>query len=143
MSQVEKSIEVQVSLRVAYTQWTRYEEYPHFLEHVETVTQVNDFVTHWKTNDEGVTREFDVEITEQIPDARVALTAVGEPHWAAVVTFEQVDEAATRVTLRLHYSPQGFTEKIGDRLGLVKRRVLGDLKNFKQYVESPRAAPGF
>ncbi|MGW4671486.1 hypothetical protein [Streptomyces sp. NPDC004324] len=58
--------------------------------------QVNDFVTHWKTNDEGVTREFDVEITEQIPDTRVALTAVGEPHWAAVVTFEHVDLVAPR-----------------------------------------------
>ncbi|MEU8946078.1 SRPBCC family protein [Streptomyces sp. NPDC048489] len=143
MSQVEKSIEVNVSLRVAYTQWTHYEEYPHFLEDVETVTQVNDFITHWKTNVEGVTREFDVEITEQIPDARVALTAVGEPHWATVVTFEQVDEAETRVTLHLDHSPQGFTEKIGDRLGLVKRHVLGDLKNFKRYVESPGAAPVF
>ncbi|MFD8423852.1 SRPBCC family protein [Streptomyces sp. NPDC059466] len=136
MSQVEKSIEVDVSLRVAYNQWTHFESFPRFLDGVERVTQINDFVIHWKTEVEGVTREFDAEITEQIPDERVAWTVVGEPTWSAVVTFDHLDEVKTRVTLRLDYNPQGFAEKLGDKLGLVKRRVSGDLKNFKEYIES-------
>ncbi|MFE5141291.1 SRPBCC family protein [Streptomyces fagopyri] len=136
MSQVEKSIEVDVSLRVAYSQWTNFESFPHFLDDVEKVTQVNDFILHWETKAEGVTREFNAEITEQIPDERVAWTTVGEPTWSAVVTFDPLDEVRTRVTLRLDYNLEGFTEKLGDKLGLVKRRVSGDLKNFKEYIES-------
>lgn len=77
VSQVEKSIEVDVPLRTAYTQWTRFETFPHFMEGVERVTRVNDTLTHWKTRVAGVEREFDAEITQQIPDKRVAWTTVG------------------------------------------------------------------
>ncbi|MER6440194.1 SRPBCC family protein [Streptomyces sp. NPDC001185] len=143
MSQTEKSIDVDVSLRVAYSQWTHFESLPHFLDGVEEVTKINDFVIHWRTKVEGVTREFDVEITEQIPDERVAWTAVGKPAWSAAVTFDPLDEVRTRITLRLDYDPQGFAEKLGDKLGLVKRRVSGDLKNFKEYIESRNLEAGF
>ncbi|MFJ2396313.1 SRPBCC family protein [Streptomyces sp. NPDC087843] len=143
MSQVEKSIEVDVPLRTAYTQWTRFETFPHFMEGVERVTRVNDTLTHWKTRVAGVEREFDAEITEQIPDERVAWTTVGgEAKWAGLVTFDHLDDVKSKVTLRLDYEPTGFSETLGDRLGFVRRRVTGDLKSFKQYIESPDVESG-
>ncbi|MET8413079.1 SRPBCC family protein [Streptomyces sp. NPDC005195] len=139
MAQIEKSIEVDVSLRIAYTQWTRFDAFPDFLDGVEEVTYVSEILTHWKTRTDGVEREFDAEITEQIPDERVAWKTVDQPNWAAVITFEHLDDAKTKITLRLIYTPRGFTEKLGDRLGHVKRRAAGDLKNFKRYIESRSA----
>lgn len=143
MSQIEKSIEVDVSLRIAYTQWTRFDTFPLFLDGVEEITYVSDVLTRWKTRIDGVEREFDAEITEQIPDERVAWKTVGQPNWAAVVTFEHLDDAKTKITLQRIYTPQGLTEKLGDRLGHVKRRAAGDLKNFKQYIESRSARSGY
>jgi hypothetical protein len=36
--------------------------------------------------------------------------------------------------------PEGAIEKAGDALGFVQRQVEGDLKRFKEYIES-RGAP--
>jgi hypothetical protein len=33
-------------------------------------------------------------------------------------------------------------EKAGDALGIVQRRIKGDLKNFKQFIEERGAAEG-
>ncbi|MFD3722890.1 SRPBCC family protein [Streptomyces sp. NPDC058674] len=137
MSQVEESIEVDVPVRIAYNQWTQFETFPHFMDGVERITQVNDTLTHWETKVAGVAREFDAEITEQIPDERVAWTTVGgEAKQAGVVTFHHLADSKTKVMLQLDYDPEGFTENMGDKLGFVKRQVTGDLKRFKEYIEA-------
>ena len=84
----------------------------------------------------GVSREFDAETTEQRPDERVAWTTVNGAHQAGVVTFHRIGDNTTRVTLQLDHDPQGFVEKAGDALGIIQRRIRGDLKNFKQFIES-------
>ncbi|MFF8607228.1 SRPBCC family protein [Streptomyces sp. NPDC015346] len=137
MSQVEESIEVDVPVRTAYNQWTQFETFPHFMEGVEKITQVNDTLTRWKTKVAGTEREFDAEITEQIPDERVAWTTVGgEARQAGVVTFHRLHDTRTKVMLQMDFDPHGFAESIGDGLGFVKRQVAGDLKRFKEYIES-------
>ena len=45
-SQIEKSIEVNVPVRTAYNQWTQFEEFPHFMEGVVEVRQVDDKHLH-------------------------------------------------------------------------------------------------
>ena len=59
-----------------------------------------------------------------------------------MVTFHRLDEANTRVTLQLDHEPEGFVEKAGDALGIVQRRIKGDLKNFKQFIEDRGTAEG-
>ncbi|MFD3806915.1 SRPBCC family protein [Streptomyces sp. NPDC058611] len=143
MSQVEESIEVDVPVRTAYNQWTQFETFPRFMDGVEKITQVNATLTHWETRVAGVEREFDAEITEQIPDERVAWTTVGgEAKQAGVVTFHHLADNKTKVMLQLDYDPEGFTENVGDKLGFVKRRVTGDLKRFKEYIETRGAETG-
>ena len=36
----------------------------------------------------------------------------------------------------MEYDPEGIVEEIGDKLGLVTRRVEGDLNRFKEFIES-------
>ncbi|WP_030805347.1 SRPBCC family protein [Streptomyces sp. NRRL F-2799] len=136
MSQVEESIEVRVPVTDAYNQWTQFEDFPQFMDGVERIEQRTDTLTHWKTSIGGVEREFDAEITEQIPDERVAWTSVGgEARQAGVVTFHRIDDDTTKVMLQLDYAPESLTEKVGDKLGFVKRQATGDLKRFKEFIE--------
>jgi uncharacterized membrane protein len=137
MANVEKSIDVNVPVRQAYDQWTQFETFPEFMSGVERIEQRTDTLTHWVTNVNGVHREFDAEITEQIPDERVAWTTVaGQARQAGVVTFHHLDEGRTKVMLQLEFVPEGATETVGDKLGFVKRQTKGDLERFKKFIES-------
>jgi uncharacterized membrane protein len=135
-STIEQSIEVGVDVRTAYDQWTQFEDFPKFMEGVEEVRQIDDTHTHWRTKVAGREKEFDAEITEQTPDQRIAWTSQDGPEHAGVVTFHRIDDEVTRVMLQLDYEPEGLAEKAGDALGLVTRRVKGDLERFKELVES-------
>ncbi len=44
--------------------------------------------------------------------------------------------------MMLDYDPQGPVEEIGDKLGLVKRRVKGDMERFKQFLEARGSETG-
>jgi len=136
MSQVEESIEVAVPVRTAYNQWTQFETFPEFMSGVERIEQRTDTLTHWVTKVDGVQREFDARITEQIPDERVAWTSVaGDARQAGVVTFHRLDADHTKVMLQMEFQPEGVTENVGDKLGFVKRQAKGDLERFKRFIE--------
>jgi uncharacterized membrane protein len=91
----------------------------------------------------GATREFDAEITEQIPDERVAWTTVGgEARQAGVVTFHRLDDSHTKIMLQLEHDPQGIADTVGDKLGFVRHQAKGDLKRFKSFIESRGAESG-
>lgn len=136
MTTVEQSIEVEVPVSTAYNQWTQFEEFPRFMEGVESVEQISDTRNHWKASIAGVEREFDTEITEQAPDERIAWCTVDGPKQAGVVTFHRLDDARTKVMLQMDFDPEGIVEQVGDKLGVVKRRVEGDLKRFKEFIEA-------
>jgi len=133
---VMESIDVTVPVGTAYNQWTQFESFPKFMEGVERIDQLTPTRTHWVTRIAGVEREFDAEITEQHPDERVAWTTENGTHQAGVVTFHRLDDTTTRVTLQLDHEPEGVVEKAGDALGVVNRRIKGDLANFKEFIES-------
>jgi uncharacterized membrane protein len=136
MSTVEKSIDVDVPVRTAYDQWTQFESFPQFMEGVDRIDQRSDTMTHWVTSIAGVTREFDAQITEQHPDERISWTSLDGPKQAGVVTFHRLDAGRSRVMLQLDFEPEGIVENVGDKLGFVSRRAEGDLKRFKDFIES-------
>ena len=41
-----------------------------------------------------------------------------------------------RAERQLDTAPEGLVENLGDKLGLVKHRAKGDMKRFKEYIES-------
>ncbi|HXH13027.1 MAG TPA: SRPBCC family protein [Alphaproteobacteria bacterium] len=136
MERVEKSIDINVPVRTAYNQWTQFEEFPRFMEGVESVTQLDDTRLHWVANVGGDRKEWDARITEQIPDQRIAWRSEGGEFTAGDVFFQSLDANRTRVTVRFDYEPKGITEKIGDMLGVVSRRVENDLERFKDFIEA-------
>jgi len=136
MSSVEESVTVHVPVRTAYNQWTQFEEFPRFMEGVESVTQVDDTHMHWVAEIAGARREWDAEITEQHPDERVAWRAVDGAENAGVVTFHKLSDDETKVMLQLDFDPEGFVEQAGDMLGFVRRRASGDLERFRDFIEA-------
>ena len=135
MSTIEKSIDVEVPVRTAYNQWTQFESFPRFMEGVESVHQLDDTHLHWKASIGGKTLEWDAEISEQIPDKRIAWHSLQGARNAGVVTFHRLADERTRVMLQLDYDPQGFVENVGDFLGVMNGRTEGDLERFKDFIE--------
>jgi uncharacterized membrane protein len=142
MATVEKSIKVDVPLRVAYNQWTQFEDFPHFMEGVKSVRQLNDRKLHWKAEIAGKEVEWDAVIVEQVPDHRIAWMNTTGAKNAGTVTFQPAGPDATLVTLRIEYEPEGVVENLGTALGVVERRVEGDLKRFKEFIEKRRQETG-
>jgi uncharacterized membrane protein len=136
MSTIEKSIEVNVPIRTAYNQWTQFEDFPKFMEGVKEVKQLDDKRLHWKAEIAGKEKEWDAEITEQIPDKRIAWRSRTGAQNGGVLTFHDISPTTTKIMLQLEYDPETFVEKAGDAVGMVSMRVEGDLQRFKDFIES-------
>jgi uncharacterized membrane protein len=135
-STIEKSIEVNAPIDAVYNQWTQFEEFPRFMEGVKEVRQMGATRLCWKVEVAGKVKEWDAEIVEQTPDARITWRSLTGAENSGEVRFEPAGTGGTRVTLHLCYDPEGVVENVGDALGLVARRIEGDLRRFKQFIES-------
>ncbi|TMQ28146.1 MAG: SRPBCC family protein [Candidatus Rokuibacteriota bacterium] len=135
MATIERSIDIEAPVRIVYNQWTQFEEFPRFMEGVQEVRQLDDRHLHWRAVVGGTEKVWDAEITEQIPDERVAWRARAGAANAGVVTFHRITDGRTRIMLQLEYDPQGVVETVGDAVGVVSHRVENDLLRFKDFVE--------
>jgi uncharacterized membrane protein len=133
---IEQSIDLDVPVRAAYDQWTRFEEFPRFMESVEEIRQLDDRHLHWVAEIGGSRHEWDAEITEQLPDERVAWRNTDGKDNAGVVTFHKLDDDRSRIMVQIDFVPEGIKEKVGAALNAPDRRVKGDLERFKELVES-------
>jgi len=81
MPKIQDSTEVQVPVRQAYNQWTQFEEFPKFMEGIQSVQQLDDTHVQWVAEIGGKSRQWTTEITEQQPDKKVAwkTTSCAEP----------------------------------------------------------------
>jgi uncharacterized membrane protein len=139
---LEESIELDVPVSTAYNQWTQFEDFPEFMATVKSVNQVDDTHMHWRAIVGGKTKEWDSEITEQIPDERIAWRSTSGVRNSGVVSFHKISDSRTRVMLQMNYDPQGLVEKVADAAGAVKRATKGNLKRFKNLLETRRQETG-
>lgn len=141
-TRVEKRILVNVPVSVAYNQWTQFEDFPHFMGGVKSVSQLSDDRLEWVAEIAGVRRQWQARILEQIPDRKVAWAATEGATNAGSVTFEDLGGGQTSLKLLLEYEPEGVVEKIGDRLSIVARQAEDDLNRFKAFIEDEGYATG-
>jgi uncharacterized membrane protein len=136
MERLQKSIEVDCPLNQVYNQWTQFEEFPRFMEGVKSVKQLDDTRLHWVAEIAGKEKQWTAKIIEQIPDHRIAWESESGEFTSGVVSFQSLGPNRTRFTLEIAYDPKGFVENAGDAIGVVSRRVEGDLKRFKEFIEN-------
>jgi len=142
MSTIEKSIEVNAPEYTAYAQWTRFHEFPQFMEGVKEVKQLGPKRLHWKTEIAGQDTEWDAEITDQKADQSLAWTSRGGVIKGLAVTFHPLSSTRSKIMLQVEYDSQGVVEHGGDALEVVSQRVQGDLERFKALIEKRWRPPG-
>jgi len=138
MAKVQDSIDVQVPVQQAYNQWTQFEDFPQFMEGIQSVHQLDDTHLRWVAEIRGESREWTAEIVEQRPDEKIAWRTVdGEIRNDGVITFAPVGDEQTRVSVEMDVEGESSAENMaGDLLGVVKQQVHSDLERFKQLIES-------
>ena len=136
MGSIRASIEVNVPVSTAYNQWTQFEEFPRFMEGVESVTQLDDTHVRWAAEIAGKRHEWESEITHQEPDRLVAWRATDGKDNAGQVIFDRISDDRTRIDVEMSYDTEGIVEQLGSAVGLDERRVEGDLERFKELIES-------
>ena len=136
MATTQQSIAIDLPVSTVYNQWTQFEEFPHFMEGVESVTQLDDRRLHSVAEIAGTREEWEAEIGDQEPERRISWRAITGTKNDGAVVFESLGARATRVTLVLDVESGGLKKKLAERLGFVANQVEGDLRRFKQFIES-------
>ena len=142
MPSIQKDIVVDVPIKDAYDQWTQFESFSRFMEGVREVVQLDEKTLRWRANVGGKAEEWEAEIVEQMPERHVAWRSTAGTPNAGSVRFEPLGTDRTRVALEITYETPGTAERLGDALGVLERRVEGDLKRFKSFIEGVRTPTG-
>lgn len=143
MDTITETIELDTPVRTAYDQWTQFETFPQFMDEVEEVRQLSDTELEWTTSIAGSTDTFRTRITDQVADDHIAWTTLrGDVEHSGRVSFEELGDDRTRLTVELTHDAQGVLDKLGSVLGLDERAVRTDLENFKSFIEDRDEATG-
>ncbi|MFD6415044.1 SRPBCC family protein [Streptomyces sp. NPDC060194] len=132
---ISEDIDVGVPVREAYDQWTQFQEFSTFAKGVVNVEKADDTSSNWTVKVAKSTRSWKANVTDQIPDERIAWTTEGAKGTVkGVVTFHRVTDDLTRVLLVLEYFPKGLFEKTGNIWRAQGRRARLDLKLYRKFI---------
>ena len=134
MASIEKTIDVEVPVSVAYGQWTQFEEFPRFMSGIVAVEQLDDSHVQWVAEVGGERRQWKAEIVEQEPDRVIAWRSVEGTPTSGRVEFAPRN-GGTRVRVEMDYEPEGVKEHAGAVFGMDGRQVEDDLERFKDLIE--------
>ncbi|ADV67251.1 SRPBCC family protein [Deinococcus maricopensis] len=142
--QVQKAITIGVRPEQLYTFWRNFENLPKFMTHLQSVTVQTPGGTrsHWIANaPAGLKVEWDADITEDVPNERIAwraLEGAQVPNEGHVEFHEAPGGRGTELRVNLTYHPPGGT------LGAGVARMFGeepnqqitdDLRRLKRIIE--------
>ena len=133
---IEETIDVGVPVRVAYNQWTQYDDWSSIMKKVEDAGQdKEDPKVHFKAQIFLSHRQWEATITDQIPDERIIWKSKGQKgHVDGSVTFHELGPNFTRILIALEYYPQGPFEWVGNRWRAQGRRARLEFKNYRRHV---------
>jgi uncharacterized membrane protein len=143
VSTVQHSIVVDLPIAAVYKQWVDFESYPEFLPAVREVKLTGEVYSRWTVAISKLSRQFLVEILEQLPEERLVWRTIeGDVWFSGDATFEAIDKQQTRVDVTVHWKPVSAVERTAAALGLAGRVVRGMLEAFKTYIESTGGPSG-
>jgi uncharacterized membrane protein len=131
---ITRTIVVDASVEQVYGQWTRFGEFPRFLDY-DAVLPLPESRLRWVSTVKGVRHEWVAQVTEMKRNQRIAWVAQGGSHEAGVLTFDRLSPWRTRVTLQLRYVADGFAHPIDELPSTVASRLEDGLESFKGFME--------
>ncbi len=139
---LQKTIEIAALSDAVFAVWCRYENFPRFMSHVRSVSDLGNGRSHWIVDAAaGAAVEWNSAITRMVAGRLIEWRT--EPgaalDHAGSVRFEP-SERGTRVSVRMSYDAGGT---IGHALASLlgrdpKRQMDDDLRRMKSFVESSR-----
>jgi uncharacterized membrane protein len=107
--ELHKTMTIDASLAEVFEFWTRFENFPRFMEHVREVNVSDDGLhSHWVLEaPAGTALACDVEVTALEPNKVLAwktLPGASVEH-AGIIHFAAVDERRTRIDIQMSYNP--------------------------------------
>jgi len=136
MAVVEKAIDVEAPVNRVYEQWIRFQEFPRFAQSVKEVRWLDGRRLRWRVVIAGREKMWEAQITRQIPNQRICWRTAWGVSSAGIVNFYSLDARRSRIIVWIKLVPRGVVERTGSLCGIVARKVVGDLRRFKEFVES-------
>lgn len=137
MSEVTRSVEINVPLTTAYRRLNRFEEYPRLVDGVREVIRIDARHHRWRIGPAGAEREFRTEVVERVPRRLISWRAVGgDSEYKGAMRLQRVDRHRCWVEVSLRIAPSGLTERAADALGFYGRGLRDVLRNVKESLES-------
>ena len=134
-SNIVETVDVGVPIRVAYNQWTQFQDWTDFMKKVENAQQEDDEKLNFKGQVFLSHRSWESTIVQQVPDEQIVWESTGEKgHLDGAVTFHELAPRLTRILIIVNYYPQGFVEKLGNMGRPVGRRIRVESRLFARYV---------
>ena len=110
---IQQAVDVAVPVKVAYNQWTQFEEWPRFMHRIESAEQVDDAKVAFTTKIWGIKKRFEAQIVEQHPDERIEWDVKEGVSHTGVATFHKLADRLTRIEVSIDVEPEGLVEKAG------------------------------
>ena len=142
MAVIEETIDVKAPLHQAYEHWTRFEEFPRFMDGVERVRQLNETTIEWESTTDGGERRWRARIVEQVLDQRITWIAADGGRNDATVSVSGLGPETTRVSMLLDLEPERRHDAGPEAVGATRRRIRGDLERYRDLVEADAGSGG-
>ncbi len=139
---VKKSITINKSTSELYNFWRNLENLPKFMNHLESVKNIDNKRSHWVAKAPlGTTVEWDAEITSEHENERIGWRSVenSEIPNSGVVEFLPTSTRGTEVRVTLTYEPPaGYLGSLVAKLfgEEPSQQVDEDLRRFKSLMEA-------
>ncbi|GAA2594468.1 SRPBCC family protein [Dactylosporangium fulvum] len=136
LTNIVEYVDVGVPVRVAYDQWTEFEDIPRFTKKVEKVDRGTDETKlAWRAQIFLSHRNWEADIIKMVPDERIVWRSKGaKGHVDGAISFHALTPTLTRVVLALQYYPKGLFERTGNLWRAQGRRARLELKHFARHA---------
>lgn len=130
MSTIQHSIDVRAPVHQVFEQLTRFEDYPRFMEDVDTVQRIDANHLHWTADMAGRSMEWDAEITRLDADRCIAWCTTGGPVRAGTVELQPLGTDAARITVTMQDDQEPPLDQF-----ILETRLQHNLARLKNMLE--------
>ncbi|WP_405778439.1 SRPBCC family protein [Streptomyces sp. NBC_00859] len=139
-SSLVETVDINAPVAVSWALWSDVTRWPAFLSHVRIVEPMDERRFAWQLSLPGADKNFVAELTEVVPEDRIAWRTTEGVHHAGVVTFHHLTDTTSRVTLQIEYDPKGFVEHLGALTNLDSALANYNLGEFQKLAEKTAAS---
>jgi uncharacterized membrane protein len=140
MGSVTKSVVVNAPVEQVFQFWRNFENFPRFMENIESIHVTGDDLSHWKSKGPlGTNVEWDAKTTSVQENKKIAWQSTeGTIETHGAVTFEEAGAGQTKVTVGLEFKPPAgiIGEAVAKIFSDPEDQLEEDLGRFKVVAES-------